>query len=76
MATSSIPGFIAELQASLDAVTSNLTISQQQTADLQATVDQLTSDIATLQNYVTTQLASGVPATGILSSPPTTTTVS
>ena len=72
MATSSIPEFIAELQASLDAATSNLGISQQQTADLQANVDQLTSDLQTLQGYVTAQAAAGAASVGILS--PVTTT--
>lgn len=68
--TSSIPDFIAELQASLAAAASNLTISQQQTASLQANVDQLTSDIATLQGYVTAQADLGAPATGILTPAP------
>ena len=66
MATSNIPDFIAELQASLDAATSNLTISQGQTADLQASVDQLTSDIATLQGYVDAQTQAGAESVGIL----------
>ena len=71
LATSSIPEFITELQAALDAATSNLAIAQQSAADLQATVDQLTSDIATLQGYVATQMASGAPSTGILTPLPT-----
>lgn len=72
VATSSIPEFIAELQARLDAATSNLTIAQQQTANLQANVDQFTSDIQTLQGYVTAQTTAGAASVGILS--PVTTT--